>query len=116
MEWHPLALSFEVAAAGTVFWNGPMGAFEHEPFAAGTRAVAQAVAETGAANDLLERLARDPAFRRLGMRAAPDEREPASYVGRAPQQVDEFLDEVVPPVLRQIEAAAPAAAAAEVTV
>ncbi len=33
-----------VAGAGTVLWNGPMGAFEMEPFAAGTRTVAEAVA------------------------------------------------------------------------
>jgi phosphoglycerate kinase len=38
----------EILSAGSVFWNGPMGAFELEPFAPGTRTVAEAVAETQA--------------------------------------------------------------------
>ncbi|HEX8052438.1 MAG TPA: phosphoglycerate kinase [Thermoleophilaceae bacterium] len=35
----------EIAKAGTVFWNGPMGAFEMATFAGGTRRVAEAVAQ-----------------------------------------------------------------------
>jgi phosphoglycerate kinase len=40
--------SEKIKAAKTVFWNGPMGYFEAAPFAEGTRAVAQALAGSGA--------------------------------------------------------------------
>ncbi|MBI5724966.1 MAG: phosphoglycerate kinase [Planctomycetes bacterium] len=39
------AFGYIIAKAGTVVWNGPMGVFEHKDFAAGTKAVAQAVAD-----------------------------------------------------------------------
>ncbi|PYP34768.1 MAG: adenylosuccinate lyase [Gemmatimonadetes bacterium] len=68
------------------------------------------------ADNLLERLASTPEFKRLGVRATAGELDPTAYVGRAPQQVDEFLDRVIPELMRSIQAAAPAAAAAEVEV
>ncbi|MCB6365794.1 phosphoglycerate kinase [Intestinibacillus massiliensis] len=37
-----------VKGAGTVIWNGPMGVFEFDAFAVGTKAVAKAIAESGA--------------------------------------------------------------------
>ena len=88
----------------------------HEVIRTHSLAVAQAVAERGAPNDLLDRLARDPAFKALKVAVGPDELDPAAYTGRAPRQVDDFLDHVLPPVLQRIEAVAPAAAVAEVTV
>ena len=41
------AFTAEIHRAGTVFWNGPMGVFEHPPFAAGTRGIAEALAGSG---------------------------------------------------------------------
>jgi phosphoglycerate kinase len=42
----------KITDARTVFWNGPMGVFEMEPYAEGTRAVAQALTEVTAAGGL----------------------------------------------------------------
>lgn len=42
-----------IAAAETVFWNGPMGVFEMKPFEAGTLAVAQAVAQNSHADTII---------------------------------------------------------------
>ncbi len=42
-----------IAQAKTVFWNGPMGVFEMKPFEAGTRAVAQAVADNTDADTII---------------------------------------------------------------
>ena len=67
----------------------------HERIRRHSQAAAAVVKEQGGPNDLLERLAADPAFAKVDLAAAV---EPSQFVGRAPQQVDEFLAEVVAPI------------------
>jgi adenylosuccinate lyase len=63
-------------------------------------AAGRRVKEEGAGNDLLERIGRDPLF--AAVHGTLDQLlDPAQYVGRAPQQVDEFLEECVDPILQK---------------
>ena len=60
----------------------------------------RSVKEKGLDNNLLELIAGDPAFG-LTMEELQAVMDPKRYVGRAPQQVDEFLEEVVRPILEE---------------
>lgn len=60
------------------------------------------VKEKGLDNNLLELIAADPAFG-LSMDELKKAMEPKRYVGRAPEQVEEFLREVIGPVLKKNE-------------
>ena len=59
------------------------------------------VKEEGKPNDLLDRIAADPMFTSLGVtkESLASVLDPADYVGRAPEQVTEYLRDVVKPVL-----------------
>ena len=41
-------LAAQLKAAGTIVWNGPVGVFEFEAFEGGTKAIAQAIAQSSA--------------------------------------------------------------------
>ena len=58
------------------------------------------VKEKGLDNNLLDLIAADPAFG-LNEEELKKTMDPKKYVGRAPKQVDEFLDEVVRPILKE---------------
>lgn len=58
------------------------------------------VKERGLENNLLELIAADPSFN-LTLDQLKSVMEPARYVGRAPEQTTEFLDEVIRPILEE---------------
>ena len=58
------------------------------------------VKEEGKENDLLERIAADPAFN-LTLEELKQSMDPSRYVGRAPRQVDRYLAEVIRPLLEE---------------
>jgi adenylosuccinate lyase len=79
----------------------------HERIRQHSQAAAAVVKLEGKPNDLLERLAADEAFSQIDLDAAL---EPAQFVGRAPEQVDEFVRSVVQPLRKRYPEAALTAA------
>ena len=70
----------------------------HERIRIHSMAAGRVVKEEGKKNDLLERIAADPVFG-MNMDQLTAIMEPKNFVGRAPQQVEEFLAQVIAPIL-----------------
>jgi len=70
----------------------------HEKIRLHSHAAAAQVKMFGRPNDLIGRLRADVAFRKVDFEKVLD---PKSYIGRAPQQVDEFIKSVVTPICRR---------------
>lgn len=70
----------------------------HEQIRRHSQAAAQRVKQEGQPNDLLARLAADPEFPKIDLASSLLAEH---FVGRAPEQVDEFLAEVVEPIRRR---------------
>jgi adenylosuccinate lyase len=87
----------------------------HEVVRKHSLAAADAVSR-GEPNLLLDQLASDPAFRGVPAEALRAELDPAYYTGRAPQQVGEFVEEYLTPLLARARPLASEAEPAEVRV
>ena len=70
----------------------------HERIRRHSHAAAGRVKQEGKPNDLIERLARDPAFANVNLTRVLS---PRAYIGRAPQQVDEFLRTIIAHIRRR---------------
>jgi adenylosuccinate lyase len=73
----------------------------HEVIRVHSQAAALRVKQEGMPNDLLDRLAGDPAFANISV---TDVMAPEQYTGRAERQVHEFLTEVIEPILARTDA------------
>ncbi len=87
----------------------------HEVIRRHSLAVADAVSR-GESNELLTRLASDPGFRGVPLARLQAELDPVNYTGRAAQQVSEFIEEYLRPLLHRALPLAAEAEAAEVVV
>lgn len=70
----------------------------HEQIRVHSHAAAAQVKQHGKENDLIARLQADPAFAKVNLKSALDSRR---YVGRAAQQVDEFIASAIAPIRRK---------------
>ncbi len=70
----------------------------HEIIRVHSQEAARVVKQLGQPNDLLHRIRNDSAFAGVDLDSLTD---PAQFIGRAPEQVDEFLAEVIDPVLQR---------------
>jgi adenylosuccinate lyase len=70
----------------------------HEKIRQHSHAAAAQVKQFGKPNDLIDRLKADKAFGKVDLGAVLN---PKAYIGRAPQQVDEFTNQVVSPIRRK---------------
>lgn len=74
----------------------------HERIRVHSMAASKIVKEEGGRNDLLERIANDPAFG-VSLDELNKIVRPEKYIGRAPQQTEEFITEDIDPVLKKYE-------------
>jgi adenylosuccinate lyase len=70
----------------------------HERIRVHSQAAAKEVKEHGRSNDLMDRLKSDSLFAKVDLQAALD---PLRFIGRAPEQVDRFVTDIVEPIRRK---------------
>ena len=70
----------------------------HERIRQHSQAASSAIKNEGTENDLWERLSRDPTFSGINMTSVLGA---SAFIGRSPEQVDEFLEEQIEPVRRR---------------